>query len=87
VDFLLPLLLCATFLVLALSAGLAVRPLGNAHSILGLGFATAGGLSGRHPVRVLMRGSPSACIRIDGNCTPTVAADGLTPRVLYAILR
>jgi hypothetical protein len=80
-------LLCAAFFVLALGASLAVRPLGDAHSILGLGFATIGGLSSRHTVGVLVGGSTFAGIWIDGGGSPTIAANGLTTRVLYAILR
>jgi hypothetical protein len=79
-------LLCATLLVLALGAGLAVRALGNAHSILGLGFTAAGGLSGRHAVRILVGGSTSACIWINGCGAPTIAANGLATCVLDAIL-
>src|ERR1700741_430648 len=38
--------------------------LGDAHSVLGLGFATGAGLSGRYPVRILLGGSSFARIRV-----------------------
>jgi hypothetical protein len=60
--------------------------LGSAHSILGLGFTAARGLSGRYPVRILVGGSTSARIRVDGSCSPTVPANCLAPRVFYAVL-
>jgi hypothetical protein len=82
----LPSLLCTAFLVLALGASLAIGGLGNAHSIFGLGFTAVGGLSGRYPVRILVGGSTSACIWVDGSGGPTIPANGLTPRIFYAIL-
>jgi len=81
------LLLCTACLVLALGASLAVGALGNAPSILGLGFTPAGGLSGCHAIGIRVGGSTSACIWIASGSSPTIPAHGLTPRVLYAILR
>jgi hypothetical protein len=60
--------------------------LGNAHSILGLGFTAAVGLSGRYPIRILVGGCISACIWVGGSSGPTIPANGLTTRVFYAIL-
>jgi hypothetical protein len=79
-------LLCAAFFILALGACLDIRGLGNAHSILGLGFTPVGGLSCRYPVRVLVSGSTSACIWVHGSGSPTIAANGLTTRVFDAVL-
>jgi hypothetical protein len=83
----LPLLLCTAFLVRALDASGAVRALGYALSILGLGFAAAAGLSGRDPVLILLGGSSFARIRVHGSGSLTIAANGLTARVFDAIFR
>jgi hypothetical protein len=61
--------------------------LGYALSILGLGFAAPAGLSGRYPVLILLSGSSFARIRVDGNASLTIAANGLTARVFDAIFR
>ena len=74
-------------MVLALGALSAIGALGYALSVLGLRFAAAAGLSGRHPVLILLGGSSFARIRIDGSGSLTIAANGLTALVFDAILR
>src|ERR1700739_1394322 len=54
----------AAFMVLAIYAVRTTGALGDAHSVLGLGFATGAGLSGRYPVRILLGGSGFARIRV-----------------------
>jgi hypothetical protein len=84
--FAFPWLFCATFLVLALCASLTIRGLGYTHSILGFCFATAGGLSCRYSVRILVGGSTSPRIRVVGRGTSAIAANGLAACILDAIL-
>jgi hypothetical protein len=48
-TFVLTLLLCAALMVPALGAGSVTGAVSYAHSVLGLGFAAAAGLSGRYP--------------------------------------
>jgi hypothetical protein len=73
-------------MVLALDASSAIGALGYTLSILGLCFAAVGGLSCRYSVRILVGGSTSSRIRVVGRGTPTIPANGLTTRVLDAIL-
>ena len=74
-----------THIVATFRARSAVGALGNALSILGLAFAAASRLSGRYSVLILVSGGAFACIRIVGSCRLTVAADGLTKRILDTI--
>jgi len=74
-------------MVLALDASSAIGALGYTLSILGLGFAAAAGLSSCYPVLVLLGDSSLARIWVDGSRSLTVAANGLTARVLDAIFR
>ena len=72
------------FMVLALGAIRATGALGNAHSVLGFGFAAVGGLGGRYPIRVLVRGCTFTGIRVVGSSRLTIAANRLTARVFGA---
>jgi hypothetical protein len=81
----LALLLCTALLVRALGANGTIGALNYAFSILGLGSAAIAGTSGRYPVLILLGGSNSACIRVDGRGGLTIAAYRLASRVLDAI--
>jgi hypothetical protein len=74
-----------TLIVVTFRARSAIGTLGNALSILGLAFAAASRLSRRYPVLILVSGSAFACIRVVGSSRLTVAADGLTARILDTI--
>ena len=74
-----------TRIVVTFRARSAIGALGNALSILGLAFAAASRLSGRYSVRILVSGSAFACIRVVGSSRLTVAANGLTTRILDTI--
>jgi hypothetical protein len=63
-----------TLIVVTFRARSAIGTLGNALSILGLAFAAASRLS-----------RAFACIRVVGSSRLTVAADGLTARILDTI--
>jgi hypothetical protein len=65
----------------------AIGPLGYGHSICALDCATVTGLSSGHPVRVLVDDSSIAGVGVNGNRSLTIAANGPTTRVLYAISR
>jgi hypothetical protein len=74
-----------TRIVVAFRARSAIRALGNALSIPGLAFAAASRLSRRYSVLILVSGSAFACIRVVGSSRLTVAANGLTTRILDTI--
>jgi hypothetical protein len=76
---------CAALIIPALDAGSATGPLGYAHSILGLGFATVGGLSSCYSVLILMGDSSIARVRVTPGGSLTIAANGLTAAVFDAI--
>jgi hypothetical protein len=74
-----------TLIVVTFRARSAIWALGNALPIPGLAFAAASRLSGRYSVRILVSGSAFACIGVVGGSRLTVAANGLTTRILDAI--
>ena len=80
-------MLLAALVVLSLSAGSAIGALGYALSILGLGFAALGGLSGRYPVLILLGNSSITRMRVDRRGSLTVAANGFAAQVFDAISR
>src|SRR5580704_16861498 len=61
------LLFRAALSVLARGADRAIRALGCAHSVLGLGFAAVAGLSGRHAIRILLGNSRVSRLRVVGS--------------------
>lgn len=73
-------------MVLALGAVRAPGALRYAHSVLGLGFATIGGLSGRYAIGILLGNSSVARVWVGGGGSLTVLANGLTARILNTIL-
>ena len=75
-----------TLMVLALDTVRATGALGYAHSILCLGFATIGSLSGRYTIGILLGNSRVARVWVGGGGSLTIFANGLTARVLDAIL-
>jgi hypothetical protein len=75
----------AARIVCTLSASSSIGTLSNTFSVLGLGFATTSCLSARYPIRVLVRGSTFARIRVVASSRLTIAANGLTSCVLDAI--
>jgi hypothetical protein len=74
-----------TRIVVTLGASSAIRTLGNALSILALAFAAASGLRRRYSVLILVSGSTFARIRVVGGSRLTIAANGLTARILDTI--
>ena len=54
-------------LILALDAGCATGALGDAHSVLGLGFAAIAGLSSRYPILIGVGDSGIARMRVDSD--------------------
>ena len=73
-------------MVLALGAVRATGALGNAHSILGFGFAAVGGLGRRYPIRILLGDGSIARFPVDGSgravgalgCTRSIPGLGCT---------
>jgi hypothetical protein len=74
-----------TRIVVTLGASSAIGALGNALSILGLALAAVSGLRRRYSILVLVSGSTFACVRVVGSSRLTIAANGLTPRILDTI--
>jgi hypothetical protein len=67
-----------------LGAGGAIGSGRNPLSIPGLGLAATSGLSGRYPIRVLVRGCTFARIRVVSSSRLTIAANGLSACVFGA---
>src|SRR5580658_5320382 len=76
----------AAFVVLSLHAVLPTGTLRYAHSVLGFGGATVGGLSRRDAVRVLVSDSSVASLRINSSGSLTTPANGFTTQSFDAIL-
>jgi hypothetical protein len=74
-----------TRIVVTFGARGAVGPLGNALSILALAFAAPSGLSRRYSVLILGSGSTFTRIRVVRGGRLTIAANGLTTRILDTI--
>jgi hypothetical protein len=67
-----------------LGAGSAIGPCCNALSILSLGLAATGCLSGRYPIRVLVSSCTFARIRVVSSSRLTIAANGFAACVFGA---
>jgi hypothetical protein len=68
-------------------AGLSIGAFCHTLSILTLNFAAIAGLSGRYPVRVLVRNGSIARIRVNFGGSRSVTANSLTAAILDAIAR